>query len=327
MQKMVIMMPCSLRILLVILSTILLLPAGCRRRTEQEAAPPPLPEALAEYQGREPRLDLYRHETGDIVVMDFEDYIAGVVAAEMDPAWPENALAAQAIIARSFTLQKIKENGGIPARNAHASTDFKEFQAYSEERVNDRVRQAVEKTRGEVALYGGDYIRAWFHAYAGPRTALPDEGLEFKGENPPYIQIVDSPAEKNIPETEKDWKASFPLARVREAVREVGGGDPGAIESASISKKGPSGRATLIKINKIEVPAPSLRLALGSTEMRSTFIDQIGIGEGGLYLSGTGFGHGVGMCQWGARALAEEGRSPDEIVNYFFHDITLARAW
>ncbi len=293
----------------------------------EEEAVPPLPEALAEFQGREPRLNVYRHETGDVAAMDFEDYIAGVVAAEMDPHWPENALAAQAIIARSFTLHKIEEDGGMPSRNAHASTDFKEFQAYNEERINERVRRAVEKTRGKVALYEGAYIKAWFHAYAGPRTALPDEGLEYKDGNPPYIQIVASPAEKDIPEEEKNWESTFPLGRLREAVQEAGCGDPGAVESVSISEKGPSGRATRIRINDLEVPAPSLRLALGSTEMRSTFIDEPALGEGGLHLSGTGFGHGVGMCQWGARSLAEEGRSPDEIVNYFYRDITLARVW
>ncbi len=311
--------------LLLLLCIALIVSSGCRRR--KEAEPPPLPEALKEYQGREPRLKVYQHESGAVTEMDFEDYIAGVVAAEMDPQWPESALGAQAIIARTFTLQKIKENGGLPDRNAHASTDFKEFQAYSAARINERVRKAGEKTRGKVALYEGDYIKGWFHAYAGPRTALPDEGLEYKGENPPYIQIVDSPAEKIIPAEEKNWSASFSLAQVQAAVQEAGGEDPGPVQSAEISEKGPSGRATKIKINEVEVSAPSLRLALGSTEMRSTFIEEIELGEGGLYMAGTGYGHGVGMCQWSARALAEEGQSPDEIVNYFYRDITLAKAW
>ena len=311
--------------LLLLLCIALIVSSGCRR--QKEAEPPPLPEALKEYQGREPRLKVYQHESGAVTEMDFEEYIAGVVAAEMDPQWPESALGAQAIIARTFTLQKIKENGGLPDRNAHASTDFKEFQAYSAARINERVRKAVEKTRGKVALYEGDYIKGWFHAYAGPRTALPDEGLEYKGENPPYIQIVDSPAEKIIPAEEKNWSASFSLAQVQAAVQEAGGEDPGPVQSAEISEKGPSGRATKIKINEVEVSAPSLRLALGSTEMRSTFIEEIELGEGGLYMAGTGYGHGVGMCQWGARALAEEGQSPDEIVNYFYRDITLAKAW
>ncbi|NLA26130.1 MAG: SpoIID/LytB domain-containing protein [Firmicutes bacterium] len=315
----------SQKVAVLLLCASLILCPGCRRK--QEVEPPPLPGALKEYQGREPRLRVYQHETGEVVEMDFEEYIAGVVAAEMDPEWPESALGAQAIIARSFTLQKIKENGGFPQRDAHASTDFKEFQAYSAARINESVIKAVENTRGRVALNNGDYIRGWFHAYAGPRTALADEGLEHEGGNPPYIQIVNSPAEDIIPGSEKNWSASFPLARVQQAVQEITGEDPGTVESIVISEKGPSGRATKIKINETEAPAPALRLALGSTEMRSTFIDEIEIGEGGLYLTGTGYGHGVGMCQWGARALAEEGRTPDEIVNYFYRDITLAEVW
>ncbi len=319
-------MLCFLRkVSLLLLCSAVLFSAGCRR--SRQAEPLALPDALKEYQGQEPRLKVYHHVTGEIEEMNFEDYIAGVVAAEMDPEWPESALGAQAIIARSFTLQKIKEDGGLPGRNAHASTDFKEFQAYNAERINERVRKAVANTRGRVVLFEDDYIRAWFHAYAGPRTALADEGLEYKGGNPPYIQIVSSPAEKIIPDEEKNWSATFTLSQVRAAVQEAAGSDPGSVESAAVSEKGPSGRATSVKVNDVEVPAPSLRLALGSTEMRSTFIDKIEVDEGGLHLAGTGFGHGVGMCQWGARALAEEGRTPDEIVNYFYKDITLAKAW
>ena len=318
---------CPRQILVLFLCFAFLVTAGCRRQAQEKEVEPTLPKALEEYQGREPRLRLYHHETGEIAEIGFEDYIAGVIAAEMDPQWPESALAAQAIIARSFTLQKIDEDGGLPGRGAHASTDFQEFQAYDAGRINQNVRRAVEKTRGTVALYQEGYIRAWFHAYAGPRTALPDEGLEFRGGNPPYIQIVESPAEEIIPDEEKYWKASLPLGEVQAAVQKAGGGDPGPVESVEISKKGPSGRAVTLKINEVEVPAPSLRLALGSTEIRSTFIDEIKLGEGGLYLAGRGYGHGVGMCQWGARALAEEGRSPEEIVHYFYREVTLAKAW
>ena len=298
---------------------------GCRRKQESES--PPLPEALQDYRGREPRLKVYQHETGQVAEMNFEDYISGVVAAEMDPEWPESALGAQAIIARSFTLQKIKENGGLPHRNAHASTDFKEFQAYSADRITERVRKAVESTRGRVALYDGDYIRAWFHAYAGPRTALADEGLEYKGGNPPYIQSVSSPGEKIIPEAEGNWNASFPLMEVQARVAEITGTDPGAITAIEISATGPSGRATRINFNGVEAPAASLRLALGSTVMRSTMLDSLEISADKLIMSGTGYGHGVGMCQWGARALAEEGWSGDKIVCYFFKGVERVKLW
>lgn len=305
----------------------ILVVAGCPLRRQAEPPIPEIPEVLGAVEGQEPRLKVYMHETGNVVEMDFEEYIKGVVAAEMDPKWPENALAAQAIIARTFTLQKIQENGGVPDRNAHASTDIEEFQAYNADEITDRVRRAVERSRGQVAVHQGDYIRAWFHAYAGPRTALADEGLEFEDENPPYITIVKSPGEDIIPEEERDWRASFPLGEVREAAREVTGTDPGPVEEASVSDKGPSGRATSIKINDLEVPAASFRLALGSTVMRSTMIEESEIEGDSLNLSGTGYGHGVGMCQWGARALSEDGWSCDQIVEYFYSDIEIVQIW
>jgi stage II sporulation protein D len=305
---------------------------GCRFRPQVPESPaqpeaPPLPEALAEFEGREPRLRVFFHETGAVREMAFEDYIAGVVAAEMDPQWHEDALAAQAIIARSFTLQKIKDKGGVPERKAHASTDIEEFQAYDAARINDRVRRAVEKTRGQVVVHDGDYIRGWFHAFAGPRTARADEGLEFEGGNPPYIQIVDSPGEDIIPAEERYWSASFSLSQVREAVSELAGRDPGPVEKVTVSARGPSGRATKISVNGVAVSAPSLRLALDSTAMRSTFIEEVELGNGEVHFSGSGYGHGVGMCQWGARALAEEGWSCNDIVAYFYRNVDVVRVW
>ncbi len=306
--------------------------AGCRLRPQAldpQADPgvPPLPEALQQQQGQEPRLKVYLHETGSVQEMSMEEYISGVVAAEMNPQWPEEALAAQAIIARSFTLQKISEDGGVPERGAHASTNIEEFQAYNADEITDNVRQAVENTRGQVAVYEGNYIRGWFHAFAGPRTAEADEGLEFKGGNPPYIQVVDSPGKDTVPEEEGNWEASFSLTEVREAVTDITGSDPGPIEEIIISEKGPSGRATLFKVNDVDTPAASLRLSLGSTVMRSTFIEELEITEDNLILSGSGYGHGVGMCQWGARALADEGWSCHDIVEYFYRDIDIVKVW
>ena len=304
----------------------LLRPQAPEPRAEKEQ--PRLPEALQQPQGQEPRLKVYIYETGTIQEMAMEDYIKGVVAAEMNPEWHEEALAAQAIIARTFTLQKIYEKGGVPGRGAHASTNIEEFQAYDAGRITDRVRRAVEKTKGQVAVYQGNYIRGWFHAFAGPRTAKADEGLEFEGGNPPYIEIVESPGREIVPVEEGYWSASFPHSQVRQAALDITGTDPGPVETVGIGEKGPSGRATMIRVNDLDVPANSLRLNLGSTVMRSTFIDQIELtAEGNLSLSGSGYGHGVGMCQWGARALAEEGWSSQEIIDYFYRDIDFVTVW
>ncbi len=290
---------------------------------------PALPGALKAKEGEEPVLRVYLHETEKTQEMKMEEYIAGVVAAEMDPGWPREALAAQAIIARSFTLQKIGEMGSVPGREgAHASTDIEEFQAYDAARINENVRRAVAQTRGEVLVYEGEFIRGWFHAFAGPRTALADEGLEFKEGNPPYIQMVDSPAGEIVPAEERFWSASFPLEEVREAVTEVSGLDPGEVETVHICRYGPSGRATRIRINSgREISAPALRLALGSTVLRSTFIESLKVEGRQLYLEGVGYGHGVGMCQWGARALAGEGWSCRDIPGYFYRDVELIKLW
>ena len=182
-------------------------------------------------------------------------------------------------------------------------------------------------TRGKVACYKNEFIRGWFSAYAGPRTALADEGLAFDEGNPPYIHIVDSPGKEIIPAEEGNWSASFPLEQVRKVLQETTGKDPGPVQMLKIKEFGPSGRAAVFQVNDLEISGPGLRLGLGSTEMRSTFLEDIKVAEGMLQMAGSGYGHGVGMCQWGARALAEQGRSPEDIVKYFYKDIHLEEVW
>lgn len=320
----------------------LVLAAGCPfRRPELKPAPrqespreekvteevPPIPKAISKGANKEPELRVYVADRGAVLTMPFEEYLMGVVAAEMDPDWPKEALAAQAIIARSFTLQKIAEEGGVPARQADASTDIEEFQAYDAGRINENVREAVESTRGLVAVHSGKFIRGWFHAYAGPRTATAREGLDFRGPNPPYIKIVESPAQDTVPEEEKNWQASFPLSEVRSVVREATGKDPGNVTSVSIEERGPSGRVTKFKVNDVTISGPQLRLGLGSTKMRSTFVNDLRIQDNRLHLSGTGYGHGVGMCQWGAKTLADQGKSAEEIVHYYYRNIDIVKLW
>jgi len=303
---------------------------GCGNLASPEGESPEVPLEVPE-DGSAPSINVFFHEEEEVKEMDFEEYIAGVVAGEMENDWHEEALAAQAIIARSFTLQQIDEAGGVPDHDAHASTDEQEFQAYNEDNVNEEVESAVEETKGKAAVFDGEFIEGWFHAYAGPRTALADEGLDHEKENPPYIDIVDSPpeVEEIIPEEEALWSAEFAWDEVDNAVAEVNGegNNPGPVESAEISEEGPSGRATLLKLGEEEVPAPALRMALDSTEMRSTFLDEIEADGDALKMSGEGFGHGVGMCQWGARALAEKGQSAEDIVQYYYKNIDIVNAW
>ncbi|UMZ75279.1 SpoIID/LytB domain-containing protein [Natranaerofaba carboxydovora] len=314
-----------------VLITILSLPLfiGCESvpKDDEEGAKPEIPEPISDGEGEEPTLAVYFHEEEEIEEMEFEEYIKGVVAGEMEPDWPEDALAAQAIIARSFTLHKIDNEGGLEDRDAHASTDIEEFQAYSEEDITEQVENAVDDTRGVVATHDNEYIQAWFHAFAGPRTALATEGLDFEDENPPYIQIVESQGDEIIPEEEGEWELELQNEEIIEAASEAGAEVQEDNLEMEIAEEGPSGRATVLEIGEQEVSAPDFRLAVGSEEMRSTYIEELENNDDGVRLEGEGFGHGVGMCQWGAKKLAQDGDEPEDIMRYFYEDIEISKIW
>ncbi|PKM90073.1 MAG: stage II sporulation protein SpoIID [Firmicutes bacterium HGW-Firmicutes-12] len=276
----------------------------------------------------EPTISLYVAETGEKKQLKMEDYLKGVVAAEMDPSWPLEALAAQAIIARTFTLERMQNGEGVPARGTDASTNPEEFQAYDARRINENVNKAVERTRGEIVTYQGKYIKAWFFADGGGQTAASaQEGLAYGKQPSPYIKSVSDPgAEITIPEN-KSWQISFPLDVVRQSVKEATGKDTGDINQVNIVEKGPSGRATSIKVGNVVVSGPAFRLALGSEKMRSTLITDMRVEANNLIVSGKGFGHGVGMSQWGAKALASQGKKAEQIIEYFFKDVQIKKEW
>lgn len=276
---------------------------------------------------KEPVLTLYFHETGKIQELKMEDYIKGVVAGEMDPSWPVEALGAQAILARTFTLKNIQE-GGLKGKNADASTNPEEFQAYKPEKINANVRKAVKLTRGKVITCKGELINGWFHADAGGRTASSaKEGLNCYEGTFSYLKSVQDPGYQILPPENKVWTASFPIDKVRWAISQRLGKDPGPITSVAIVKKGVSGRATRIKLGAVTVNAPELRLVLGTDQMRSTMLKEIGIIGGQLVIKGKGFGHGVGMSQWGAKALAGKGKTSEEILKYFYKHIKVEKRW
>lgn len=300
---------------------VLSLLAGCTPSKK-----PVPPEKL----GSEPVISLYLNDTGQVKKIKMEEYIEGVVAAEMEPEWPVNALAAQAILARTFTLKQMKDKGGVPAHKTDASTSVEEFQAYDPKKINDNVKKAVQLTRGEVVKYRGNYVNAWFSACDGGTEASAVEGLAYNKEKTPYIKagVKDGCLSITTPEN-KQWTATFPLDTVRSAVLKATGQNTGDINSGNVSivKKGPSGRAETVKIGKATVSGPALRLALGSDRMRSIYLNSLHVSGGNIVMSGKGFGHGVGMCQWGARKMALEGKKAEEIIQFYFKDVTIGKMW
>jgi stage II sporulation protein D len=313
----------KLKILLVLM-LLLGLAWGCARGPQRKPLEQPVPGAP----DKEPTISLYIKEKGIKENIKLEDYLAGVVAAEMEPTWPVNALAAQAIVARTFTMENIQAGRVKKLHGTDASTDVEEFQAYDPSRINDNVRKAIALTRGKVITYRGDYVKGWFSACDGGISASAPEGLAYRKEPTTYIKAGarDGCLSITVPEN-KYWRAEVPLDQVRRAVKEISGADPGNISAVKILERGPSGRAIRLQIGSQTVSAPELRLALGSERVRSTLISRAGIQGGNLVLEGKGFGHGVGLCQWGSKKMAEEGKKPEEIIKFYYRDVDIQKLW
>lgn len=269
-----------------------------------------------------PELKVYDTARGEIVNMNLEDYLLGVLAGEMPGDWPLEALKAQAILARTFVYKFVDEKESMYA-GADISTDIKEAQAYSSEGVTDSIRRAVDETRGEILVVDGELPYAWFYAHGGGSTALAQEGLDFKGAEPAYTQVVDSRDAQAGPDDVRAWKCAFTEREVRAAARDAGLSVE-RVEDVEVGERGPSGRARTLLVNGEPVSAPAFRIAIGSTEMKSTLIDACEFEDGALRLEGRGYGHGVGMSQWGARELAAEGWPAERIVEYYFDGAGIA---
>jgi len=313
--------------------------ASCRSTAETETPPdapeatpavqgnvivPELPEGLVMEDGL-PVLTVYNTATESYDEMDAERYVMGVLAGEMRNDWPMEALKAQAILARTFVLKFIDEKKSR-YDGADISTDITEAQAYDAEKINDRIEKAVNETRGEVLSVNGELPYAWFHAHAGGKTELPTLALDYNQPDPSYTQVIDSPDSDKAPTTVKNWTASFSADAVAQAARDSGA-DIHEITGIELGEKGESGRTIYFLINGRRVSAPSLRVNLDSTKLKSTLLTSVYMNDDQIVFTGSGYGHGVGMSQWGAYGMAEEGKSAEEIVSYYFKDAGIAKVW
>lgn len=319
--------------LLCILLLIAMLLSACRaaengsqaQNTKEISFEPDLPDTIRVDESGIPLLDVYVVADEKIVPMGIESYLYGVLAGEMQNDWPLDALKAQAILARTFVIRFLSEKES-KYPDADISTDVEEAQAYNAEGVNERIRTAVDATRGLIVCYQSEPIYAWFHSHAGGRTADAKEGLSYR-EDAPYTQSVASGESSEVPAEAQEWSASFTLAEVKTAAGECGVKIEGDIHSAIMGAAGKSGRVQTIHLNDLEVPANELRIALGSTKMRSTLLSSISLQDGKIMMQGRGYGHGVGMSQWGAYAMAQEGKDAAEIIHHYFRDVDIVQKW
>ena len=299
--------------LILALLTALSLMTGCRTKTPEtdenttnrsallsNADAPALPDTLDYGEDGVPTIIVYDVAEKEYKRLNIEDYVMGVLAGEMRNDWPMEALKAQAILARTFVLKFISEKQS-KYDGAAISTDIAEAQAY--------------------APY------AWFHAHSGGKTELPVEGLDYDQGNPSYLRIVESPDSDSAPTTVKNWSAAFTANQVARAAKETGVDVGSTVTSIEQGKKSESGRTIYFLINGRQVSAPALRLHLDSTKLKSTLISSVELKDGKVTFTGSGYGHGVGMSQWGAYALALDGRTAEEIISWYYTGVGIATVW
>ena len=308
------------RLLLPLLTLLLL--TGCAAPAPRDFSAEVLPLSSAE----PPLLSVYIVDSDAVAGMDIETYVAGVVAGEMPGDWPIEALKAQAILARTFVLKFVTEKDSrYPG--ADISTDIAEAQAYNAGAVNSRILKAVQDTAGLILLTAdGQLPYTWFHAHSGGMTETAVYGLDWQGMEPPYTRVTEGEDSAAAPKDAQAWRAEFSAEEFIAACRRTGA-DVSSCNTVQIDQKGKSGRAVTLLVDGTAVNAARLRIALGSTVMRSTLLTELTVGDDSIRMAGRGYGHGVGMPQWGAYALAQRGMHGEEIALHYYNGLHLAKLW
>ena len=291
---------------------------GCKNNNSVEVE---LPNEISKVtEDNEPILKVYDTSSKSIKEMSLEKYLLGVVAGEMYNSWELEALKEQAVLARTYTLYFL-QNFSSKYEGADISNDVTEAQAYNESMINDNIKKAVEETKGKVLTVDGEIIETWFHSNSGGVTTTSNNGLNNKADEK-YTKV-----QKSVETAENsqnyEWRATFSKDKVLNAIREMGA-SISSISSFSIGEVDASGRAKTFKIGGSEIDANTFRLKLGSTEMKSTKITNLVVSSTSIYMEGKGYGHGVGMSQWGAKILAQEGKDYQEILNFYFDNIKIS---
>ena len=239
---------------------------------------------------------------------ELEEYVAGVVAAEMPAAFPEEALKAQAVAARTYqvrqmqaagTEQVLYDVGQAYITIAEQQEKWGENYAF----YAAKIRKAVQKTEGEIMVYEGEPILAAFHAQSAGKT---EDAVNVWNSEVPYLKSVDSSYDKRAPENET--MMVFSEAELEEA---LGSSD---IMILSCSD---SGYVLRVRAGERMLSGREVREKL---ELRSTNFE-IEEKDGNYYFTVCGYGHGVGMSQYGASFLAEEGKMYHEILRHYYPGI------
>lgn len=251
---------------------------------------------------------------GTVRQMELEDYLTGVVLAEMPASFPEEALKAQAVVARTYTCKRMasdKHDGASVCMDAGCCQGYLSPEDYLEkggtEADLERIRQAVGDTAGLVLTYGGDLIDATYFSCSGGVT---EDAVAVWGQDVPYLQSVESPGEEDAPRYSDTVR--FTASQFRALTGCTGSGDPARWFGDTTYTDG--GGVARMEICGETYTGVELRRMLG---LRSTAF-AVEVDDGEIIITTRGFGHRVGMSQYGARAMALAGSDYEEILLHYY---------
>jgi stage II sporulation protein D len=264
-----------------------------------------------------------------------DHYLYGVVPGEVPASWPEAALEAQAIAARSYALHEATHRAaavpGDPLRfDVHDDVRSQVYGGVSAE--NPRTTRAVDETHGLALVAGGEIVHTYFHSTCGGHTADARQVLG-EPDTPAAAALRGRPCGHCTSSKYYEWEMRASLAELGDGLsrnlREAAGGrDPGRLTRIEGGRTDRAGRLLTLRATTdagvLDLPATQARLAIGPSKLRSLLcrIDTFG---SEVVASGRGWGHGAGMCQIGARELADLGRSGADIATFYYQGAHLAR--
>lgn len=259
-----------------------------------------------------------------INLLPLEDYLTGLINSEIRSDWPFESVKAQAVAARSYALNLIENKKRSTTEHSYDVKSTVMDQVYDGAHLEDEPsKRAVNRTSGEVLTKNGRLFAAYYHSCCGGRTEHA-HNVWAGEEGPPIVSdryCVRSP--------KFSWDFKISIAEFVRALQNAGIsiGNLSSVAKSILSDSPRTGEMLIEDENGMKmIKATELRRIFGYQNIKSTWFDVVQKGKE-LIFTGRGYGHGVGMCQWGAKAMAEENRTYNEILKFYYPDAEISKVY
>ena len=243
---------------------------------------------------------------------DLETYLYGVLPYEMSHSWPIEALKAQAVAARTYTLKTIEN---IKNKYFDLYSDVRSQMYKGGGKQYDSVRTAVDETKSQVLMFNQHLFYTYYHGNCGGRT---DDVTSWDTAAKSIKPLSGASCAYDSHSKNYHWKSD--IAYSKAAAYAKNAGLEGKLKNIKIVRKTPSGRATLLSLHTSKgtknVSCNKFRLAVGLKSCKIYLISFTG--KGHIHFEGHGYGHGIGMCQDGAYGMAKAGKKYDQILKHYY---------